>query len=62
MRKPAIIIITLAAIAVVQLARYSKRRQQTKQILHLVADAGYETAEDILFPLKSQRISKRYRQ
>ncbi len=62
MRKPAIIIITIAALAVVQLALYSKRRQQTRQILHQVADAGYETAEDILFPLKSQRLSRRYRQ
>ncbi len=60
---PAKIIITIAALAVVQLALYSKRRQQTRHILYEVAEAGYETAEDILFPLKSARFSRRgYRQ
>ncbi len=60
---PAKIIITIAALAVVQLALYSKRRQQVRHILYEVAEAGYETAEDILFPLKSRRLSRqRYRQ
>jgi hypothetical protein len=61
MKKPAIIILTIAAIAVVQLARYSKRRQQTRHVLYEVAEAGYETAEDVLFPLRSQRVARRYR-
>ncbi len=64
MKKPAIIIIPIAALAVVQMILYVQKRQrtrlQTRHILYEVAEAGYETAEDILFPLKPSRISKRY--
>jgi hypothetical protein len=40
--------LTLTAILVIQLIRSKK----TKKRLTVVADEGYETAEDILFPKK----------
>jgi hypothetical protein len=32
------------------LVMYLKKREKSKKRLHLVAEEGYETAEDILFP------------
>lgn len=61
MKKPAKIFITLAALTIVLVDLYAKKRRQTKNVLYEVAEAGYETAEDVLFPLKPQRYSRRYR-
>lgn len=65
MKKSAKIIIPIAALVVVQMILYVHKRQRTRQltrhILYEVAEAGYETAEDILFPIKPKRISPRYR-
>jgi preprotein translocase subunit YajC len=64
MKKSAKIIIPIAALAVVQMILLVRKRQRTRQrtkyILYEVAEAGYETAEDVLFPLKSSRLSRRY--
>lgn len=47
---------TVAAVGVlVYLAKKSRVRKE----LHHVADAGYETAHDILFPMRGQR-SRRF--
>jgi len=62
MRRFVQILITIAAVAFVLVHLYSKKRRQTNNVLLEVAEAGYETAEDILFPLKSQRLSRRYKQ
>lgn len=66
MKKSAKIILPIAALVVLQMILFVRKRQQTRErtkyILYEVAEAGYETAEDILFPSKSPRISRRYRQ
>ena len=35
------------------------RKQKQRVMRHQVAEEGYETAQDILFPLKSSRFGKR---
>jgi hypothetical protein len=45
----------VAAVAVAGMVIYSIRRENTGRMLTQVADEGYETAHDILFPRKSKR-------
>ena len=42
--------ISLAFAAVAGIVVYMVRWSKTRQMLNLVADEGYETAQDILFP------------
>jgi hypothetical protein len=46
------IAITLAFAAAAGIVGYMVRWSKTKRMLNLIADEGYETAEDILFPGK----------
>lgn len=49
------IILAVAAGAAAGLVIYALRRHQSRRILNQVADEGYETAHDILFPNKKHR-------
>jgi hypothetical protein len=55
--KVSVIFITSVIAAVIAIYSVKKRRLQKKLIR--ISDAGYETANDILFPLRSQRQKKR---
>ena len=52
------IIIGLAAVALAGLVIYASNRNKTKQMLSQIADEGYETAHDILFPEVEKRGKK----
>jgi hypothetical protein len=52
------IAIGIASIIAVGIVVHSVKKNRLKRRLVSVADAGYETAYDILFPLKSQRLKK----
>ena len=53
------IILATAAIAVTGLLVYAaSRHKKTKRILTEIADEGYETAPDVMFPGKATRNSK----
>jgi hypothetical protein len=43
----------IALLAVTVIAGYAKKCADTKRMLNQIADEGYETAHDILFPGKS---------
>lgn len=49
------ILFGLAAAAVVGLVVYAIRRKNTKRMLKDIAEEGYETAHDVLFPNKRKR-------
>jgi len=55
--KVSIIFITSVIVAVIAIYSVKKRRWRKKLVR--ISDAGYETAYDILFPLRSQRQKKR---
>jgi hypothetical protein len=46
------ITLALAAVSAAVIVLYAVRRAETKRMLAKVADEGYETAHDILFPDK----------
>ena len=48
----------LAVLAVAGIAVYLVRRTQNKRMLNQIADEGYETAQDILFPDKRMNAQK----
>jgi hypothetical protein len=52
-------IILISAVIVTGIVIYSLKKSRLEKKLISVSDAGYETAFDILYPLKSQRIKKR---
>jgi hypothetical protein len=52
------IILALGAVALTGFILYATRRQKSNHRLDKVADEGYETAHDILFPSKSRRGKK----
>ncbi len=52
------IIIGLAAVALAGLVIYASNRNKTRQMLSQIADEGYETAHDILFPEVEKRGNK----
>ena len=47
-----------AAIAVAGLVIYASNRKKTDHMLKQIADEGYETAHDVLFPDKEKRNKK----
>jgi hypothetical protein len=55
MRATTRLIAGLTLVAVVGLAVYARRRHKTNRMNQKVADHGYETAYDILFPEKKRR-------
>jgi hypothetical protein len=57
--KKNVLIIGMASTIVIGVAIYLIRRNrlERQQLLH-VSDAGYETAHDVLFPLKRKRWKK----
>lgn len=61
-RNKAIIGVTaIAAISIGVIVLLSKKNRIKKEkILEDVADEGYETALDILYPLKSRKMSRMY--
>jgi hypothetical protein len=44
--------ITLTVLLIVQILKHKKAEKRLAKRLHVVAEEGYETAEDILFPKK----------
>lgn len=58
--KKIIIGIAVAAVAAAGVSIYlTRKRKKHVTMLKQVAEEGYETAQDILFPLKDQRFRKR---
>ncbi len=53
MKRNTRILLGLAAIATLALITYGVKKQTSKRMLKEVADEGYETAHDVLFPRKS---------
>jgi len=53
-----IIGLSLAVIAVAGVAVYVAKKIERKNMLNQIADEGYETAHDILFPGKSLESAK----
>jgi hypothetical protein len=53
-----IVIIIVVSVTIAGITIYSIKKTKLEKRLLSVSDAGYETAYDILYPLKSQR-SKR---
>jgi hypothetical protein len=51
------IVMGLVSVAVLGFVIYSIRRQKTKEMLRKVSNEGYETAHDVLFPNKTDRLS-----
>ncbi len=51
--------IVFTSIIVVGIMVYSVKKNRLERRLISISDAGYETAYDILFPLKNQRLKKR---
>jgi len=54
-----VIIIVVASVTVAGIAIFSIKKTKLEKRLTSVSDAGYETAYDVLYPLKSQRLKKR---
>ncbi|MCO5240390.1 MAG: hypothetical protein M9904_10070 [Chitinophagaceae bacterium] len=54
MKKADKILVAIAVGLVAGLALYAARRCKEKSMLNQVADEGYETAHDILFPNREQ--------
>lgn len=55
MKKTLRILIGLTAVAVVGMVIYRKRNRNTGVMLDRVADEGYETAHDVMYPSHSKR-------
>ena len=53
-------VIVVSAIGLIIYATHKSQTKRTERIREEVADEGYETAYDVLYPLKPQRL-KRYR-
>ncbi len=52
------ILLGVAAIAVAGLVVYAVKRKKTHRMLDQIAEEGYETAPDVLFPNKEKRDRK----
>jgi len=52
-------IILITTVIITGIVIYSVKKSRSEKRLISVSDAGYETAYDILFPLKSRRSKKR---
>ena len=52
------ILLGVAAVAVAGLVVYAANRKKTHQMLEQIADEGYETAHDVLFPDNEKRNKK----
>ena len=52
------ILLGVAAITVAGLVVYLANRKKTHRMLEQIADEGYETAHDVLFPDKERRNKK----
>ncbi len=55
MKKTLRILVGLTAVAVVGIVIYRKRSKNTVEMLERVADEGYETAHDVMYPRHSKR-------
>lgn len=55
MKKRDLLILGITAIAACTLFVYMSHRKRNERMLNIIADEGYETAGDILFPLKSNK-------
>jgi hypothetical protein len=49
----------VASVTVAGITIFSFKKSRSEKRLVNVSDAGYETAYDILYPLKNQRLKKR---
>ena len=52
------ILLGVAAVALAGLVVYAANRKKTHQMLEQIADEGYETAHDVLFPDNEKRNKK----
>jgi hypothetical protein len=52
------IVLGVAAATLVGVIIYAIRRKNTHEILSRVADEGYETAQDVIYPNKGKRNRK----
>ena len=52
------ILLGVAAVAVAGLVVYAANRKKTHRMLEQIADEGYETAHDVLFPDNEKRNKK----
>ncbi len=55
MKKSERIIITIASFAALGLIIYVAQKKKKEKKLDSIADEGYETAEDVLYPLRSNK-------
>ena len=49
---------SLTAIGVIVFLRYKKQIKKQQEMLDRVADEGYETAYDVLYPLKGKTLKR----
>jgi len=54
-----VIIVVVASATVAGIAIFSIKKTKLEKRLLSVSDAGYETAYDVLYPSKNQRLKKR---
>jgi hypothetical protein len=54
-----IVIIIVVSVTVAGITIFSIKKTKLEKRLLSVSDAGYETAYDVLYPLKGQRLKKR---
>ena len=52
------IVLGVAAATLIGVIIYAVRRRNTHEILSRVADEGYETAQDVIYPNKGKRNRK----
>lgn len=52
------ILLGISAIAAAGIAVFLVRKKNTNKMLDQIADEGYETAHDVLFPNKNKRDSR----
>lgn len=55
MKKSEKILLTVASFAVIGVILYVAQKQKKEKKLDIIADEGYETAEDVLYPLRNNK-------
>ena len=51
----------LISVFTISIIVFNVRKNKLEKRLVSISDAGYETAYDVLYPLKAKRFSKRFR-
>jgi hypothetical protein len=58
LRNKTLLVTATIALGVITFVYLKKQKEKEAKMLDTIADEGYETAGDILFPLKPKRIRK----